>query len=120
MKMARLLQGLTLFLLLWTLLALLGWLAWGFALWLLLGMLLLALLHAPLMGLEFLLLRWAGRHDAAPRPGAWEMLRAWAAEAAGAVSTFGWQIAWRSKHFEDHVPADARGRRGLILVHGFV
>lgn len=120
MKMARLLQALTLFLLLGTLLALLGWLAGGFALWLMLVMLLLALLHVPLMALEFLLLRWAGRHDAAPPPGTWELLRAWAAEAAGAVRTFGWQIAWRWNRFDDHLPADAPGRRGLILVHGFV
>lgn len=118
--MARLLQALTLFLLLWTLLALLGWLAWGLALWLALGMLLLALLHMPLMALEFLLLRWAGRDDTAPQPGAGELLRAWAAEAVGAVQIFGWQMPWRWRRFADHLPAGAQGHRGLILVHGFV
>jgi triacylglycerol lipase len=120
MKMARLLQALTLFLLLWMLLALLGWLAWGLALWLVLGMLLLALLHVPLMALEFLLLRWAGRDDATPRPRPRELLCAWAAEALGAVQVFGWQIPWRWRRFDDHLPANAGGRRGLILVHGFV
>jgi triacylglycerol lipase len=120
MNLARLLQLLTLVLGLWLLLALAGWLLWGLAVWLLLLMLLMAFVHAPLMAVEFALLRWADRHDPPPRPGAWELLRAWAIEAAAALWIFGWHMPWRWRRFADQVPADALGRRGLILVHGFV
>ena len=119
MTIARLLQAMTLTLLLGVLLALLGWFR-GAGWWLLAGMLLLALAHAPLMALEFVLMRRIGRDDPAPRPGVWELLRAWAAEVGGAVRVFGWQIPWRWRRYPDHLPADAAGRRGLILVHGFV
>ncbi len=120
MFLARLLQSLTLLLAAWLLLALAGWLLWGMAFWLLLGMLLIAFVHVPLMALEFALLRRANRDDPAPRPGRAELLRAWWAEAAGALRIFGWQQPWRWRRFDDHLPADAMGRRGLILVHGFV
>jgi triacylglycerol lipase len=119
MKMARLLQAMTLLLLLWALLGLLGWF-WGLAGWLLLGMLLLAGVHVPLMALEFALQRHVGRSDPLPRASVWELLRAWAAEAVGAVRLFAWEMPWRWRRFEDQLPADAQGRRGLILVHGFV
>ena len=120
MKMARALQALTLLLGLWTLLALLAGPWWGAAAWLGLGVLLLALLHVPLMALEFALLRWTNRGDPAPRPGRLELLRAWLAEVVGALWIFGWLLPWRWRRFADHLPADARGRRGLVLVHGFV
>ncbi len=120
MKMARALQALTLLLGSLTLLALLAVLMWGAAVWLLPGMLLLALLHVPLMATEFALLAFADRAEPAPRPALRELLRAWAAEAAGALWVFGWLLPWRWRRFDDHLPADAMGRRGLILVHGFV
>ena len=118
--MARALQALTLLLASSALLALLGGLLWGAAAWLLPGLLLLALLHAPLMALEFALLRWANRGEPAPRPTRRELLRAWAAEAFGALWVFGWLLPWRWRRYDDQLPADAKGRRGLLLVHGFV
>ena len=118
--MARALQALTLLLGLWTLLALLAGLLSGAAAWLALGALLLALLHMPLMALEFVLLRWANRDEPAPRPTLRELLRAWIAEAVGALWVFGWLLPWRWRRFDDQLPADATGRRGLVLVHGFV
>lgn len=119
MKMARMLQTMTLLLLLWALLGLFGWF-WGAAWWLLLGMLLLAVVHVPLMALEFAMQRHIGRNDPSPQPVAREVLRAWAAEAVGAVRLFAWEMPWRWRRYADHLPADAAGRRGLILVHGFV
>lgn len=119
MIIARALQAITLTLLAWALLGLFGWYS-GLAGWLLLAMLLLALLHVPLMALEFALLRRIGRDDPAPAPGALELLRAWLAESVGAVRVFGWHVPWRWRRFPDHLPADAMGRRGLVLVHGFV
>jgi triacylglycerol esterase/lipase EstA (alpha/beta hydrolase family) len=120
MKMARLWQGLTLVLALGLLVALAGWWFWGLTLWLLLAACALALVHVPLMALEFALLRWINRHDAAPPPRGAELLRAWAAEAAGALRVFIWAIPWQWQRYPDHLPADAQGRRGLVLVHGFV
>lgn len=119
MIIARALQAITLTLLAWALLGLFGWYS-GLAGWLLLAMLLLALLHVPLMALEFALLRRIGRDDPAPAPGALELLRAWLAESVGAVRVFGWHVPWRWRRFPDHLPVDAMGRRGLVLVHGFV
>jgi triacylglycerol lipase len=120
MKLARLLQTLTLLLGLGVLVALAWWLLWGAALWLLLGALLVAFVHVPLMALEFALLRWINRHDPAPRPSAWELLRAWGAEAVGALRVFGWHQPWRWRRYDDQLSTNAQGRRGLILVHGFV
>jgi len=120
MKLARLLQMLTLMLGLWLLIALAVWLLWGGGWWWLLGMLLVALVHVPVMALEFLLLRRINREDPVPQPSVAEMLRAWWAEAVGALLVFGWQMPWRWRGHDDHLPADAQGRRGLILVHGFV
>ncbi len=120
MRLARLLQMLTLLmagavggaLALWLL-------ADASLLWLLLA-LGIALLHVPLMALEFLLLRCLNRGDAAPPAQAAELLRAWAAESLGALRVFGWQQPWRWRRFADAMPTDAAGRRGLVLVHGFV
>lgn len=120
MTMARALQALTIVLALWLGLALAGWLLWGLPGWLALLMGFSALLHAPLMALEFALLRLASRGDPSPPPTAAEMLRAWGAEATGAIRVFGWAMPWRWRRYPDHLPTDAQGRRGLILVHGFV
>jgi predicted alpha/beta hydrolase family esterase len=120
MTMARALQTLTIALALWLLLALAGWLWWGLAGWSALLMGLGALLHVPLMAVEFVLLRLANRGEPVPPPSAGEMLRAWSTEAAGAISVFGWAMPWCWRRHPDQLPADARGRRGLILVHGFV
>ena len=120
MTMARVLQGLTLALAASGLLALAGWLWWGLAAWLAFGLLLLALLHLPLMATEFAMARWVSRGDPSPPPRAGEVLRAWAAEVIGAVRVFGWAMPWRWRRFPDHLPHDAAGRRGLVLVHGFV
>jgi len=120
MRLARLLQALTLLLLLGVGSAVALWLLAGASLLLVLLALAVALLHVPLMALEFALLRWANRSDSAPSATAVDMLRAWAAEAVGALHVFGWQQPWRWRRHADHLPADAAGRRGLILVHGFV
>jgi triacylglycerol lipase len=120
MRLARLLQALTLLLAGGVLGAVALWLLAGASvLWVLLA-LSIALLHVPVMALEFALLRWINRGDAAPTASALEMLRAWVAEAFGALQVFGWQQPWRWRRYPDHLPADAKGRRGLILVHGFV
>lgn len=120
MRLARQLQTVTLLLLLGVGGALVLWLMGHASLLLVLLALGVALLHVPLMALEFLLLRRVNRGDAAPPVSNVEMLRAWATETLGALHVFGWQQPWRWRRHADHLPADAQGRRGLILVHGFV
>ncbi|MBX3643585.1 MAG: alpha/beta fold hydrolase [Rubrivivax sp.] len=120
MRLARLLQALTLLglaallglLLLWWR----GQLSGGWPLLMLLAL----LLHVPAMALEFVLQRLVNRGDPAPPAPVGDLLRAWRAEALGALNIFGWQLPWRWRRFADHLPADAPGRRGLVLVHGFV
>jgi hypothetical protein len=120
MRLARLFQLITLLLALAVGGALAAWLLAGASVWWVVLALCLALLHVPLMATEFVLLRWINRGDPAPPATLPEMLRAWWAEAIGALRVFGWQQPWRWRQFDDHLPSDAAGRRGLILVHGFV
>jgi triacylglycerol lipase len=120
MTLARLLQGLVLLWLLWAASWLAAGLFWGTAPWAVAIALLMVFVHAPVMALEFVLLRRANRHDPAPRATRLELLRAWLCESLGAVAVFGWQLPWRSHRFADVLGVDAHGRRGLVLVHGFV
>jgi triacylglycerol lipase len=120
MTMTRLLQGVVLVLLVWAGLWLAGWLFWGATVWAVAVALSILCLHAPVMAVEFALLRWANRNDPAPRAGALELLRAWFAEVLSAVVVFGWRQPWRSRRFEDDLGSHDPGRRGVILVHGFV
>jgi triacylglycerol esterase/lipase EstA (alpha/beta hydrolase family) len=76
--------------------------------------------HAWVMALEFALLRRAHGDDPAPRATAAQMLSAWWHEALAAPVVFGWRQPFRSRAELDHVPPDALGRRGVLLVHGFV
>jgi triacylglycerol lipase len=46
-------------------------------------------------------------------------LRAACHEALLAIRVFGWQQPWAHRAQADHIPADARGQRGVLLVHGF-
>ncbi len=52
-----------------------------------------------------------------PRPS--ELLRAWAAEVTGTPRVFLWRQPFRSRSEPDHLPSTSRGRRGVLLVHGF-
>jgi hypothetical protein len=120
MKLARLLQAVLAALVLAAGAWAAYWLQRGRPLWAVAGALAIVFVHVPVMALEFLLLRGVNRADPAPRPTTRELLRAWANEAVGAVPLFGWRQPFGWRRFDDHLPADAGGRRGLLLVHGFV
>ncbi len=49
-----------------------------------------------------------------------QLLRAWWGEVWTAPAVFYWRQPFRANAVPDFLPADARGRRGLLLVHGFV
>lgn len=87
--------------------------AWGGAALLLFG-------YALILGTEFMFVWWVHGHDPAPKATAWQLIRAWWAEVLAAPRVFCWQQPFRSQLHPDHLPAEAAGRRGLVLVHGFV
>jgi hypothetical protein len=84
------------------------------------GLLVLGGGHALVLGLEFVLVAWVNRHDPAPPATLALRLRAWWAESLAAPRVFLWQQPFRSRRWSDHLPASAHGRRGVLLVHGFV
>lgn len=78
------------------------------------------LVHLPVLGLEFLLLRRLGRADPVPQP-AWPVLvSAWVTESASYLRVFGWHQPFRWRAIPDRLEGEGiQGRRGVVLVHGF-
>ena len=88
--------------------------------------------QAPLLALECLWAALVARRDGARRPlgapdatpqpypplGVW--VRAWMRETVASLQTFCWRQPWAHDRWGDHLPPDAQGRRGVLLVHGFV
>jgi triacylglycerol lipase len=99
--------------------ALFAWRA-GHAAWALGGALLIVFSYALFLALEFALLRIAHGDDATPHATPQQLLSAWWGEVRAAPLVFCWRQPFRSQRWPDHLPADARGRRGVLLVHGFV
>lgn len=80
----------------------------------------LLLAHAWVLAFEFVLLARVRPGAGLPKPGAWQMLRAWWGEVWTGAQVFGWRQPFRANAEPDHLPAAAQGRRGVLLVHGFV
>jgi len=76
--------------------------------------------YALMLALEFALLRLAHGDDPTPRATPAQLLHAWWGEVRAAPRVFCWRQPFRSRRWPDHLPATAQGRRGLLLVHGFV
>lgn len=116
---ARLQQAFVLFFVL----ALAAWLAWQWPrspLCAVLGALLPLALYLGVMAAEFALMHTVNRADAAPRARAPQVLAAWWAEAWVALLVFGWRQPFRHRSQPDWLPAQPTGRRGVVLVHGFM
>lgn len=107
--------------------------AWGFARtghpgWAVAGALLIVGGYALVLGLEFMLLRRAHGDDPTPRATPSQLLRAWWGEVRWAPTVFCWRQPFFSRRFADCLPAAplaganaaVAGRRGVLLVHGFV
>jgi triacylglycerol lipase len=89
----------------------------------LVGALLLVNLQALILAVECLvLLPIVNRNDtAAARPSLGQLLRAWWREALTAHAVFSWHQPFRSRRHPDTIDApDARGRRAVVLVHGYL
>ncbi|MDP1902011.1 MAG: alpha/beta fold hydrolase [Rubrivivax sp.] len=76
--------------------------------------------YAAVLGLEFTLLRLGHGDDPTPKASPAQLLRAWWGEVRAAPRAFCWRQPFMSHRWPDHLPAGAQGRRGLLLVHGFV
>jgi triacylglycerol lipase len=76
--------------------------------------------YALVLGLEFLLLALLHGSDATPRASPGQLLRAWWGEVRAAPVVFCWRQPFASQTIADHLPGQATGRRGVLLVHGFV
>jgi hypothetical protein len=100
----------------------LAWLAWH---WgrspsvALIGALAIFFGYSFVLAIEFVLVKIVGEEDAVPVPTWGQLLRAWWAETRAALAVFFWRqpFRWRA---EPNLLDDARGRRGVVLVHGFV
>ena len=100
------------------------WAVWFFArgapYWAGGGALLILFGYAIVLALEFVLVARVHGDDPAPRATPAQLLRAWAGEVVTAPRVFCWRQPFRSNAEPDVLPADARGRCGVVLVHGFV
>ncbi len=118
--LARLQQATTLgALLLAALWALVSWRA-GHPGWALAGALMVVGGYAVVLGIEFALLHLAHGDDPTPPASAAQMFRAWWGEVQSAPTVFCWRQPFFSHRWPDQLPDGAQGRRGVLLVHGFV
>jgi triacylglycerol lipase len=75
--------------------------------------------YALFLAAEFALVWWVHGDDPAPRASALQLFKAWLGEVRTAPRVFCWQQPFRSQREPDFVPVSP-GRRGVVLVHGFV
>ena len=84
------------------------------------GVLLILLGYALFLGIEFVMLAFVNAADAAPQAEVSQLLQAWWGEVVTAPRVFCWRQPFRSRAEPDFMPLCAQGRRGVVLVHGFV
>lgn len=118
--LARLQQALTLGALLAAALWALVCTRLGYPAWALAGAAVIVLGYALVLAVEFSALHLVHGDDPTPRANALLLLRAWWGEVNAAPTVFCWRQPFRSRRWPDHLPPQAHGRRGVLLVHGFV
>ena len=75
--------------------------------------------HAWALACEFAWLRRVDPGSGVPKPTALALCRAWWGEVVTGLRVFGWRQPFRSRAVRDELRA-AHGRRGVLLIHGFV
>jgi hypothetical protein len=88
--------------------------------WALGGFLIILLGYAIVLAAEFVLVARVHGDDPAPRATPAQLVRAWAGEVITAPRVFCWRQPFGAHAEPDVMPENAAGRRGLLLVHGFV
>jgi pimeloyl-ACP methyl ester carboxylesterase len=83
------------------------------------GFVLIAMGFSIFLAIEFVALRFVEPAGVVPRPDWGELARAWCAETVAAAVVFGWRQPFRWREVPDQ-PAAARGRRGVVFIHGFI
>lgn len=80
----------------------------------------IALATAWILMLQFVVFALMGHDPAVPRPSLLQMMQAWWRELVCVIRLFGWHQALRSRAIPDDVLPATAGRRGVVLIHGFV
>lgn len=83
------------------------------------GALLILFGYALFLAIEFVLLWFVNRRDAAPRASVLQLIVAWWGEVLTAPQVFCWRQPFRANAEPDFLPPSP-GRRGIVFVHGFV
>ena len=97
-----------------------SFIAIGRPVWAPVGTVLIMLGYALVLGAEFVILHFVQRGDVAPRPNTSQLISAWWGEVLIAPRVFLWRQPFRSNIEPDSLPIRPDGRRGVLLVHGFV
>ncbi len=115
------LQRLIVFVLVATVAAWSGYVVWlGHPVWIACGIGTIVTGYLAVLGLEFWLLGRSYPDGDDARPSAAQLLLSWRDEVLIAPRVFLWQQPFRSNAIPDSLARESRGRRGVVLVHGFV
>ena len=85
------------------------------------GFALIILGYSAFLAVEFIALKRVNRHQTGGAASWGQLARAWVGETLAAPRVFCWRQPFRSNVVPDHLTGEAlQGRRGVVLVHGFV
>ncbi len=73
-----------------------------------------------LLVLQFVVFSLMGNDPAVTRPSFVQLVQAWWRELVCVLRLFGWHQALRSQAVPDHLDASTQGKRGVVMIHGFV
>jgi pimeloyl-ACP methyl ester carboxylesterase len=72
------------------------------------------------LAVEFVLMGFVHKGESPPRPKPLDVLKAWLMESLSSPQVFCWRQPFRTNAEPDHLPQGAMGKRGVLLVPGFV
>jgi triacylglycerol esterase/lipase EstA (alpha/beta hydrolase family) len=84
------------------------------------GALVIFFSYSFFLAVEFVLLKFVGPRDPAPAPTWADVLKAWWGESFATPRVFFWRQPFRWRAQPDFLEPGARGKRGVVFIHGFV